>query len=244
MRAALLFLSVLPCLLSAQTLTVATDVWPPFRMLQGDQIVGYDIDVLNEVAARTELTFSVEQMPWARALRSIEFGQSDIMVGLARTPERARYIDYLPLVYKSCRPAFYGLEQYSKTINTYDDLAPFRVGYVIDSAYFERFDEDNQLLKTAIPREIQLLKMANRGNIELLIGTDCQVDYELTQRKTLALTKAPWQPAERIDLYFGFSQLNELDAAKSSISKALQSMQNDGYFDALNARYFGPPTGD
>lgn len=240
MRAALLVLCLLPFLrVGAQTLTVATDVWPPFRMMQGEQIVGYDIDVLNEVSARTGLTFKVEQMPWARALRSIEFGESDIMVGLAHTSERARYIDYLPQAYKSCQPAFYGLTQYTQTVNSYDDLAPYRIGYVIDSAYFSRFDHDNQLLKTAISREVQLLKMANSGNIELLIGTDCQVDYELMQRDELVLTKAPWQPAERIDLYYGFSQVNELNTAKTKIETVLQAMQNDGYFDALGARYFG-----
>ncbi|WP_119395968.1 substrate-binding periplasmic protein [Salinibius halmophilus] len=237
----LALLALLPLGVAAQTLTVATDVWPPFRMEVDGEIVGYDIDVLAEVAQRTGIEFSVERMPWARALRSIEYGESDLMVGLAYTRERDEYTDYLYYVYKSCRPGFYGDASITDTINTYEDLYQHRIGYVRDSAYFPRFDNDEQLFKVSTAREEQLLQMVSRGNIELLIGTDCQVDYELMQRPDLGLAKAPWQPAERIDLYYGFTEQRQLVAEKDKIEAALQAMTNDGFFDALYKEYFGDP---
>lgn len=230
---------VLATSLQARPLTVATDVWPPFRMEKDGQLYGYDIDVLTEVSKRSGLTFNVEKVPWARALRSLEHGGADLMVGLAYTQERDRYVDYLHFVYKSCRPSFYGKASTTEQISAYSDLYQFRIGYVRDSAYFARFDQDNELFKVSTAREEQLLLMASAGNIELLIGTDCQVDYELKQRPELGLSKAAWHPPERIDLYYGFSEQVDLSAEKTKIEAALQAMTNDGFFDQLYVEYFG-----
>lgn len=50
---------------------------------------------------------------------------------------------------------------------------------MLQSAYFEPFDSDPALTKIGVKNEEQLLQMQLRGRIEVLIGTDCQVDFQL-----------------------------------------------------------------
>ena len=44
------------------------------------------------------------------------------------------------------------------------------------------FDGDTQLDKHGVPTEDQLQRMVERGHLPLMRGTDCQVDYALSQR--------------------------------------------------------------
>ncbi|WP_265448659.1 transporter substrate-binding domain-containing protein, partial [Aeromonas salmonicida] len=51
----------------APTLTVATDVWPPFRVLQPDgQFRGLDMDILQRLQSRSGIQFEVKRVPWGR----------------------------------------------------------------------------------------------------------------------------------------------------------------------------------
>ena len=130
----------------APTLTVVTDVWPPFRMLaQNDEFHGLDIDILHQLQARSGIALTLKRVPWGRALKQMQTGQADLMIGLAHTPERAAFIDYLQPAYYQCRPAFYGKAAAVATLKTYEDLRGREIGYVLNSAYFAPFDDDGQL---------------------------------------------------------------------------------------------------
>lgn len=49
----------------APTLTVVTDVWPPFRMLaQNDEFHGLDIDILRQLQARSGIALTLKRVPW------------------------------------------------------------------------------------------------------------------------------------------------------------------------------------
>ena len=62
----------------APTLTVVTDVWPPFRMLaQDDEFHGLDIDILHQLQARSGIALTLKRVPWGRALKQMQTGQAD-----------------------------------------------------------------------------------------------------------------------------------------------------------------------
>ena len=121
----------------APTLTVATDVWPPFRMLaENDDFQGLDIDILRQLQARSGIVLTLKRVPWGRALKQMQTGQVDLMIGLAHTEERAAFIDYLQPSYYQCRPAFYGKARRRGRSQALRGSARPRDGYVLNSAYF------------------------------------------------------------------------------------------------------------
>ena len=220
-------------------LLVMTDLWPPFRMQNAEgALSGLDIDVLEQLSQRTGLRFEVQRAPWARGLAALQQGKADLMIGLAKTPERERYIDYLEPPYYACAPRFYAAPAAAKALQRYSQLAELSIGYVLESAYFEPFDSDQQLRKTAVNSESQLLEMLVRGRLQAVIGTDCQVDYELRDaRWNGRIVKAAFQPEAHTDLYIGFSRKRGLQVQYQQVSQALARMQAEGWIAKAALRY-------
>lgn len=237
----LLFACMAPVAMAASgapTLTVATDVWPPFRMLAQDgHFYGLDIDILRRLQARSGVSLELKRVPWGRALKQMQTGQTDLMIGLAHTPERAAFIDYLQPAYYQCRPAFYGKAGAVLGIRQYEDLRGREVGYVLNSAYFDPFDDDPGIDKHGVPTESQLQRMVERGHLPLMIGTDCQVDYALSKRNAGALLKADYQPPSPVVLYLGFSKRSPHHDLAPALVKALKEMVASGEIETLAKPY-------
>ncbi|MEO4045697.1 transporter substrate-binding domain-containing protein [Pseudomonas sp. CAU 1711] len=222
-----------------QPLRVVTDYWPPFRM-QGvsGQLEGLDIELLDELQRRTGLRFEVHLQPWARALEAMRRGQADLMTGLARTAERERYIDYLEPAYYACAPRLYGPPERAARIADYRQLLGLRIGYVLESAYFEPFDSDASLLKVGVKNEEQLLQMQLRGRVELMIGTDCQVDFQLREPALARrLVKLAYRPPVRTELYIGLSRTRGLVEERELLLEALHHLLRDGWLERAAQRY-------
>lgn len=220
-------------------LRVMTDYWPPFRM-EGERgaLHGLDIDLLAELERRTGLRFDVQRAPWARGLAALQSGSADLMTGLARTPERERYIDYLPIPYYACAARLYGTPELAASITRYEQLRGPTIGYVLESVYFQPFDSDAGLHKSGVNNEQQLLEMLMRGRLQLVIGTDCQVDYELRDPRLAGrIVKTGYQPQTRTELFIGFTQQHPLTDEKKRIATALQQMLDEGWVAEAAKRY-------
>jgi len=212
-------------------LLVMTDLWPPFRMLnEQGELVGLDIDLLAQLSQRTGLQFEVRRAPWARGLAALQQGRADLMAGLAKTPEREQYIEYLPRPYHVCSPRFYAAPVQARYLRDYAQLEPLQLGYVLESAYFEPFDSDQQLRKVAVSSEEQLLEMLVRGRLQAIIGTDCQVDYALRDPRWQGqIAKAAYAPAAHTDLYIGFSRQRLRTDDYQLLSQALDELVREGW---------------
>jgi polar amino acid transport system substrate-binding protein len=223
-------------------LLVMTDLWPPFRMLdEAGKLHGLDIDLLEQLSQRTGLRFEVLRAPWARGLAALEQGKADLMTGLARTPEREAYIRYLPRPYYACAPRLYTAREQAPALRGYAQLNGLNVGQVLGSAYFEPFDSDQSLRKTAVNNESQLLGMLARGRLDALVGTDCQVDYELRDPRLAArIAKAQYRPEARTELFIGFSRQRPRQAEFSRVAQVLEQLHAEGWIAQAAQRYRVP----
>ena len=240
MRLWLLALLILTPLCQAgegEPLRVMTDLWPPFRMEdENGQLQGLDIDLLAELSRRTGLRFDVERAPWARGLAALEQGKADLMTGLARTVERERYIQYLEAPYYACSPRFYANPALATRLDSYEKLRGLRIGHVLESVYFQPFGGDQQLNKVGVSNESQLLQMLARGRIDVLVGTDCQVDYALlTPELGGRIVKAAYRPEARTELYIGFSR--QRLARLPQLAAALETLLREGWVARAARRY-------
>lgn len=237
--AVLLTQFLFPVVACGESYVVATDYWPPFRVKNGDEMIGIDIDLMRTVGERMGVEFVFRVMPWARCLLSMEKGDVDMMSGLAWTRERARHIRYSSLPYYTCAPAFY--ERKSRKgppIRNYEDLMHVEVAYTRDSAYFEPFDSDLRLDKVAVTSEAQLVRMVEEGRLDVFIGTDCQVDYDLVQRGLeRKIVKTSFQPQDRIELYLGVSRRSPLRHRLDELNAVLEELVENGTVRRIADRY-------
>lgn len=219
-----------------ETFFIASDYWPPFR-IKGEygEIVGADREIMERIAERMGIRFVWTIRPWARCLYEMEIGLSDIMTGLAKRPEREKYIQYSEIPYYRCAPEFYVHKgQLQNDIRQYEDLKGLTIGYVRDSAYFERFDNDSTLSKFIGSTEDQLIKMLVEKRLDVIVGTDCQVEYDIKQRGlTGKIVSTAYKPEKWTDLFMGISKNSSFLKHQEEFNKTLKEMVDDGTVDRI-----------
>lgn len=231
-----------PSLASENELLVVTETWPPFRIIDKDndsQYTGIDIDLLKEISKRLKVKIIIKQYPWARCLSMIRSGQGDIITGLAFTKQRAQFVHYSKIPYYSVSPAFYLRIGEGNKVKKYDDLYGLTIGYSLNSAYFDRFDSDTKIRKIGVPKEILLIKMLVNNRLDVIIGTNTNVDYDIAQ---LALNgkieKSYYSPNERTELYIGVSKKSDFLHRCDELDAIITKLVETGIIERIAKKYF------
>ncbi len=227
-------------------LFAAMDDWPPFIIDTGSVssdsgFDGIDKELLQELAARSGVEIYLLRYPFARALQDLKTGRIDLITGIAKTPERERFIGYLSQPYYHCSVAFYALPALAERIRRYQDLEGVEIGYVRGSVYFEPFDSDRRLRKDPVLNESQLPGKLLKGRDQVFIGTDCQVDYALTQSGLVGrIIKTDYQPNQGVALYIGYSKAAGIENEIARLDSALTTLVAEGWIKRMADSYFHP----
>jgi len=226
-------------LIACTEIIVGTDSWPPFRIHKDNKMSGIDFDIWKEIEKRLDLKITFQKYPWSRILHNLESGELDAMSGLAKTKERAKYVSYASPPYYTCSAVFYLKKGEGHLVKTYEDLYKYPIAYVANSAYFDRFDKDEKLKKHSIYSEIQLLKMLKNNRIKVIIGTDCQADYEIAKLGlSNSFEKAHYKPNNNSDLYFVISKKSPFVKELHKINKVIQDLIEEGKIKEFAKKYY------
>ncbi len=83
--------------LGGRTIRVATDAtYPPFEMLDANKnIIGYDIDLINEICALAHCTADIKSTAWDGIFPALQKGDFDAVIsGVTITAERDKTMDF------------------------------------------------------------------------------------------------------------------------------------------------------
>jgi polar amino acid transport system substrate-binding protein len=221
-------------------ITVGVDEWVPFRIMNEEEYKGIDFDLWKIIEERLNIKVKFERYPWGRSLYKLSKGEIDAMSGVAYTSERAIDYIYSDIPYFTCSPAFYIKRGSGVEIEDYDTLYKLKsIGMVIGSAYFLKFDNDKRLNKIEVATEVQLLKMLNSDRVETIIGTGCQVDYEIRKMNLQRdILKASYIPENSVDLYIVFSKKSSKKDIIYDINKLLLELKESKEIEKIEKKYF------
>jgi len=220
---------------------IATEHWPPFRILDDSSRSGFrgiDIDIAAKLSEALGISIEIQHHPWARALEQIRNGQADMITGVAYDKEREGFMYYIPISYCSVHPVFYAQKGKGRLIQSYKDLYGPSVGFSINSVYFEPFNSDSQIKKTGLSTEDQLLQVLALGRIDVIIGTDPNISYEVTRlgyRDVLEPTI--YQPSENTELFIAISRKSQTMALAKDIEQTIRRFINNGTIDRIISAY-------
>ncbi|MEO1143674.1 MAG: amino acid ABC transporter substrate-binding protein, partial [Pseudomonadota bacterium] len=126
---------------------------------------------------------------------------------------------------------------------SYEDLREHTVGFVLHSAYFEQFNQDTTLDKLGVSAENILIDMTKRGRLDVMIGTDCQVDYYLkTQGLGDRIVKTEYRPGNTVNLFLGVSRQSEWAERVDELNAIVKDLVDEGIVDAFARRYYDNPS--
>ena len=106
--------------------------YPPFEMMEGNKLVGFDADLAEELGKRMGLTIKFEIIDFKGIIAALTSGRVDVLISaVTKTPERAERISFSEPYYNAGIGALY-LE--STPIKTPDDLKGRVVGVQLGSS--------------------------------------------------------------------------------------------------------------
>jgi len=238
MRAlALLLPLAMTCPLQAREISMLTVEWAPHY--------GSDLPEKGLTTAIVKAAFKagghssdVGFIPWARALKEVEEGKADIVMGAYHNKDREeKYIFSDPIYFLElgliARPGL--------GINRYDslrDLTPYRIGISRGFANSEEFDAANYLDKQVATYPNLNIRKLFRGRIDMAVMNFDLFRYE-ARKEGFCISDVEFMepPLETHGLYLMASR-NIADGEKiiRDFNRGLETIRKTGEFDRIVGR--------
>ncbi len=209
--------------------------YKPFSFDEGGEIVGFDVDIANEIAQRLGRTPEMNSpVPFDSLIQGLTAGKYDALVAShGITDERKEVVDFSRPYYRSGAQIFVADD--NEEINGADDLAGKKIGVVKASTYLELAntltDEGNV---TTYDSDVIALVDLGTGRIDAVI-TDKLVGLIAKSDSGLEI-KAVGDVLQEDEMGVVVQKGDtELLAA---INTALEDMIADGTYETISMRWF------
>lgn len=223
------------------TLIVGTAAdFPPFSFIdKSDEIVGFDIDIVKEIARRLNANIKIVDRQFSMLLPQIQLGQIQIIAaGMTPTAERAKKIRFTKPYLKHNPLVIASLKSRNLNINSLEDLksksAIVNTGYTAD-AYISDLSESKNINIIRLSKVEDAIIALNHGKADVFI--------------TAQLTLKPYLKDTGLEKYNIFIIPNTCETSSLGISKlvpqalfekieqAIQNMKKDGTLKSIKQRW-------
>ena len=193
----------------AQKVTMVTTPWEPFfsaNLPQGGVIT----EIATAAFEREGHQASIEWYPWVRALKLVEYGSADVVMGAYYSDERAQNYLYSDPIYDIevglMALSELGVDHYQEL----QDLKQYRIGTMRGWVYTDEFDNADFLDKRLIVNQVAAVRMLFANRIDLLAASVPVFKHEVSLLKDIS-----W--LHKSDIYYwgdldthGFQILSQL----------------------------------
>jgi len=215
---------------------IATHVEPPYIELVDGEYVGMHVNIINLLIKSLNKKIVFIACPFARCILLLQEGKADMIIGIKKTKAREQYLAYLPLPYDTqAFPLHFYLRQDSRTrISKYADLSKLNIGTIRGASYFDPFDNDSKLTKTAVNNYSQLIKMLLKGRIDTFLEREESVLPWVSKNIYENHIKlAKYQYDKSVESYIAISRKSPLFFEWSDISAMQNKLKKSGEIDKL-----------
>ena len=219
--------------------------WRPFLMKNdAGKVYGLMYEILEKAAHANGYTLKYQDMPWKRAVVSLEKGKLDIICGIFWNTKRAKEFIFSPPILRNELHIFtnkpFKLERLIDLEGrTGDRIRGGSYGETFDrfitsgKANFNKVTDD----KTAINRLV-------RGYSDFFIGTYIDTTIKLSKRGLAHSIVALPYVVDTVNVYFAYPKKSKKKHLYDRINRTLRQMQASGEIAELVNVYFSETTID
>lgn len=219
---------------AAPALHVVGSADSPYRRFEGGTASGLYFDLLRAAAERANWPLRFTEVPAARALRMLELGDADAMVGPLRTPEREAYLHYSRITLPPEDKAVYTAGP-TPVIDSLDDLPGRRLGVQLGKRYGPVIDDNRLLQRVEVSTYRAALTLVHLGRLDAALVPERQGD-ELSAALNLRLHKQPLRIAGKTP-YLVLAKRSAWLPRLPELEQAFDTLKKGGHWDALLRRY-------
>lgn len=209
--------------------------WQPFSYHdEDDKLVGYDVEVAQNIADRLGVEADITEAPWDGLLTGLDTGVYDIVVnGVDVTEERKKAFGFSdPYAYDHIDLV---VRKDNTDITSFEDLKGRTSANSTGSTYAELGTQYGAEVSN-VPTLAETMELVLNGTVDATINADTSVqDYLRTTGETDLKVVAQSEDATEyaIPMKKGSASLQQ------AVNDALQAMREDGTLADISNRYFG-----
>jgi polar amino acid transport system substrate-binding protein len=229
-----------PCLPAAAAtpavLRVATDAtFPPLEFVRDGKRTGFDIELMEAIAKTMGKQIQWVDIDFKGLIPGLIADRFDVAAsGIYMTEERRKVVDFTDPYYQGGLAV---LVRKDSTINRPADLANRSVSVQVGTKSVN-FLKDNypSVKRVEVEKNQAMFDLLSTGRVDgVVTGRPAAVEYAKTNPDVRVLDKGM-----SIELY-GFALRKDEGELTKQINVALQTVRNNGVYDALVRKYFGAP---
>lgn len=215
------------------TIILATNAeFPPFEYVESGDVVGFDIDVANEIATALGLTLKIENMNFDSVVTAVKSGRADIAIaGLTVNEERLNEVDFSNSYYRSSQVI---IVPTGSAIAGIGDLSDKKVGVQLGTTGdFEMSTGDFGATVERYSKPSDAVNDLKAGRLDAIVidSNPAQVFVGLNE-DTLTLLS---EPLTDEDYAIGISKSNS--GLTTAINGVLAELELNGKMDELKLKY-------
>lgn len=224
-------------ILDKGTLVIGYTDYPPFAILDGENVTGFDIDLAQEVAKRLEVTLEMKYIDWDAKDFELNNGNIDaIWNGFTITEERQKQVTFTE-PYLENNIAILTLTD--STVESLSDLASLKVGVELQSSgqtalenNTEVYDSLEELVKyTTVSEALMALKT---GAIDAVVADENYARYVIGKdQESYKIAEETFNPE-----YYGIGLRLGSEALAEKINDTIAAMIEDGTATTISMKWF------
>lgn len=209
-------------------------LYKPFNYKEGDKLVGFDVEIGEEIAKRMGMEPNPVTNPWETIIQGMKAGKYDAIIGsMAITEERKKQVDFSRPYYRSGAQIF--VSDANDSIKAADDMKGKKIGVVKASTFRDvalKYTSEDKVI--GYDSDVIALQDLPTGRIDAVI-TDQLVGIMAINSglKIKDVDKPLWVDEMAIPVNKDKAEL------LSNINAALEEMIKDGTYEKISTKWFG-----
>lgn len=213
--------------------------FPPFESYDDDgkTIVGYDVDMMNEICTRLGMTLEITDMNFDSVVTAVQTGKIDVGVsGMTITDERKQNVNFSDSYFTAAQSI---LVPKDSKITGYQALldGSYKVGVQLGTTGDIMAVEKLGDRVSEFEKYGDALAALLAGKVDCMV-LDTGVAEAYAEANGLVVLEEPFGDASDIE-YYGIAISKDNTELLDKINGALADMKADGFFDELNQKYAG-----
>ncbi|PMR74711.1 transporter substrate-binding domain-containing protein [Billgrantia endophytica] len=226
------------------SVNVVTDPsFVPFEMMDPDtgEMIGFDMDIINEVAERAGFEVDLTTMEFAGIIPAVQTGSQEIAIaGVTITEERAQIVDFSDPYYDSGLQIIVRAD--NDSVETIEDLEGLSIATRIGSTSYDFLQETlgDSADITPYPGNSDMYMALLGRNVDAAFYDAPNVSY-FSQTRGEGRTKVvgPLYEGQQYGIVF-----HKGSEWVEPVNEALAEMQEDGTYDEIYEKWFGETPND
>lgn len=204
----------------------------PFEYREGDEIVGFDVDLAREIAKSMGKELKIEDMAFDGLLPALDSGQIDMVVaGMSMTPDRAQNALFSDSYYSAAQRL---VVKRGSDIKNRHHLTGRKIGVQLGTTGDTLASKITGARVSQFPTAPSVLQELQAGGVEVVILDDAPAAQYVANFPELEVL-----PGSLSDEQYAIAIKKDNHQLLEKVNQVISEMKQDGRYDQLMQKYFG-----